>query len=187
MLSVSLHGKSNDIDRSLLFGTVTVIDDDSNSFAVTFNSGMPPKRNRFLKISKSQNAGPAPSRPPSFVHQSTSEPSTAIPSIRPSAVTQKGANAPPSAHAVPSTSQVTSSSTSGNRLNLAPPNTGSKVKEVANVAWEGLKTSLVLLNESSGCLPPLKAAVGSLVALIDAVEVSETNLPLSSRGTYSAT
>jgi len=102
-------------------------------------------------------------------------------------VTKKGANAPSSAHAVPSTSQVTPSSTSGNLLNLAPPNTGSKVKEVAGVAWEGLKTSLALLNESSGCLPPLKAAVGGLVALIDAIEVSETDLPLSSRGTYSAT
>ena len=98
-------------------------------------------------------------------------------------MTQKGANAPSSAHAVPSTSQVTSSTSE----NLAPPNTGSKVKEVARVAWEGLKTSLVLLNESCGCLPPLKAAVGGLVASIDAIEVSETNLPLSSRGTYSAT
>ena len=127
---------------------------------------MPPKRFRFFKFSKSRNASPTPSRPPSPTHQSAS------------AVTQKGANAPSSAHAVPSTSQVTSSSTSGNRLNLAPPNTGSKVKEVAGVAWEGIKTSLVLLNESSGCLPPLKAAVGGLVALIDAVEVSETNLLL---------
>jgi len=96
-------------------------------------------------------------------------------------VTQKGANAPSSAH--PSTSQIISSSTSGN---LAP-NTGSKVKEVASVAWEGVKTSLTLLNESAGFLPPLKAAVGGLVALIDAIEVSETNLSLSSRGTYSAT
>ena len=63
-------------------------------------------------------------------------------------------------------------------MDLAPPNTGSKVKEVARVAWEGPKTSLVLLNESSGCLPPLKAAVGGLVALIDAIEVSGTNLLL---------
>ena len=148
---------------------------------------MPPKRNRFLKFSKSQNAGPAPSRPLSLVHQSTSESSTTIPSIRHSTATQKGANAPSSAYAVPSTSQVTPSCTSGNRLNLAPPNTGSKVKEVAGVAWEGVKTSLVLLNESSDCLPPLKASVGGLVALIDAIEVSETNLPLSSRGSYCAT
>ena len=102
-------------------------------------------------------------------------------------MTQKGANAPPSAHAVPSTSQVPSSSASGNQLNLAPPNTGSKVKEVASVAWEGVKTSLALLNESAGCLPPLKAAVGGLVALIDAIEVSETNLPLSFRGSYCTT
>jgi len=34
--SMSPHGKFH--DRSLLFGTVTVIDDASNSFAVTFNS-----------------------------------------------------------------------------------------------------------------------------------------------------
>jgi len=125
---------------------------------------MPPER--FLKFSKSRNASPSPSRPPSPVHKSAS------------AVTQKGANAPSSAHAVPSTSQVTSSSsTSGNQLNLAPPNTGSKIEEVAGVAWEGVKTSLALLNESSGCLPPLKAALGGLVTLIEAIEVSETNLP----------
>jgi len=121
---------------------------------------MPPKRYRFFNFSKSRNASPAPSRPSS--------------PVRPSAVTQKGADAPSSAHAVPSASQVTSSSTSGN---LAP-NTGSKVKEVASVAWEGVKTSLALLNESAGCLPPLKAAVGGLVALIDAIGVSKTNLPL---------
>ena len=46
------------------------------------------------------------------------------------------------------------------------------------VAWEGVKTALVLLKESSDWFPPLKSATGGLLALVDATEVSETNLPL---------
>jgi hypothetical protein len=50
---------------------------------------------------------------------------------------------------------------------------------MAGVAWEGVKCALVLLKECSDVLPPLKAATGGLVALIDAIEVSETNVPFS--------
>jgi len=53
------------------------------------------------------------------------------------------------------------------------------VKEVAAVAWEGVKTALVLLKESSDWFPPLKAASGGVVALIDTIEVSRTNFFLS--------
>jgi len=66
--------------------------------------------------------------------------------------------------------QVTSSSTD------STPSTGSSVK--ANVAWEGVKTALVLLKESSGWFPPLKSAIGGFLALVDATEVSEMNFPL---------
>jgi len=48
------------------------------------------------------------------------------------------------------------------------------------VAWEGVKTALVLLKESSDWFPPLKSATGGLLALVDATEVSETIFPLSS-------
>jgi len=51
---------------------------------------------------------------------------------------------------------------------------------VATVAWESVKTALALLKESSDWFPPLKAATGGLVALIDTVEVSKTNSSLSS-------
>jgi len=48
------------------------------------------------------------------------------------------------------------------------------------VAWEGVKTALVLLKESSDWFPPLKLATGGLLAFIDATKVSEMNFPLSS-------
>ena len=40
------------------------------------------------------------------------------------------------------------------------PSTESIVKEVASVAWEGVKTSLVFLSESSCWFLPLKSAIG---------------------------
>jgi hypothetical protein len=91
-----------------------------------------------------------------------------------------------SSRAISPISQVSSSITPpGNQLNQAPPSTSSRVKEAAGVTWEGVKTALVLLKESSDWFPQLKAATGGLVALIDAIEVSETNVPFSSRWTYS--
>jgi len=50
--------------------------------------------------------------------------------------------------------------------------TESGVKDVASVAWEGVKTALVLLKESSDWFPPLKSATGIFLALIDVIEVS---------------
>jgi len=47
----------------------------------------------------------------------------------------------------------------------------------SNVAWEGVKTALVLLKESSDWFPPLKLATGGLLAFIDATEVSKMNFP----------
>jgi len=47
-------------------------------------------------------------------------------------------------------------------------------KEMASVAWEGVKIATVLLKESSDWFPPLKAATGGFIASIDAIEVSET-------------
>jgi len=48
-----------------------------------------------------------------------------------------------------------------------------------SVAWEGVKTALVPLKESSDWFPPLKSATGGLLAFIDATEVSKMNFPLS--------
>ena len=43
---------------------------------------------------------------------------------------------------------------------------------IKEVAWEGVKTALVLLKENSAWLPQLKAATSGLIALIDALEVT---------------
>jgi len=59
-----------------------------------------------------------------------------------------------------------------NPLTQVFPSTESNAREVAGVAWEGVKTALVILKESSDWFPPLKVATGAFVALIDAIEVS---------------
>ena len=51
-------------------------------------------------------------------------------------------------------------------------------KEVASVAWEGVKTALVLLKESSDWFPPVKSATGIFLAFIDAIEVSRDEFSL---------
>jgi len=43
------------------------------------------------------------------------------------------------------------------------------------VVFEGLKTTLRALKESSDAFPPLKAAVGGLLACIDMVELASQN------------
>jgi hypothetical protein len=48
-----------------------------------------------------------------------------------------------------------------------------KVKAGGAVAFEGLKTTLRVLKESSDAFPPLKAAVGGLLACMDTVEVRD--------------
>jgi hypothetical protein len=111
----------------------------------------------------------------------------------PEIVSRNGDPAPPqlpSPAQQPASSNGTSGSkssipiSSGNQLRQTPPSTGSRRKEAASVAWEAVKTALVILRGSSEWLPPLKAAAGGLVALIDAMEVSEMNFPFSSRWTY---
>jgi len=127
---------------------------------------MPRKRDRVLDwFNRSRNASPASTvqRPSSSdVGQtiSTAASSSAHPQLF-----QAG-----SSGVVSPVPQLTSSIIpSRNHLS-----TESSVKEVASVAWEGIKTALVLLKESSDWFPPLKSAIGGFLALIDATEVSET-------------
>ena len=44
-----------------------------------------------------------------------------------------------------------------------------------SAAWSGLETALRLLNKSADAFPPLKSAVGGLLACIDLAEVSYQN------------
>ena len=56
----------------------------------------------------------------------------------------------------------------------APPDNGAsgKYKEGFSVAWHGLETVLRVLEKSADAFPPLKSAVGGLVACLDVVQVS---------------
>ena len=48
--------------------------------------------------------------------------------------------------------------------------------KAGSVAWKGLETALRLLEKSSGAFPPLKSAVGILVACLDLTEVNDFDL-----------
>jgi hypothetical protein len=58
----------------------------------------------------------------------------------------------------------------------SPPTNLQKVKAGGAVVFEGLKTTLRALKESSDAFPPLKAAVGGLLACIDMVEVRDRSI-----------
>ena len=46
------------------------------------------------------------------------------------------------------------------------------IVKVGNVAWKGLETALRLLERSADAFPPLKSAVGGLVACLDLTQVN---------------
>jgi len=51
------------------------------------------------------------------------------------------------------------------------PNTSDKLKEAWSVTWSGLEIALRLLEKSADAFPPLKSAVGGLVACLDLAQV----------------
>jgi hypothetical protein len=51
------------------------------------------------------------------------------------------------------------------------PNTSDKLKKAWGVTWSGLETALRLLEKSADAFPPLKSAVGGLVACLDLAQV----------------
>jgi len=51
------------------------------------------------------------------------------------------------------------------------PNTSDKLKKAWGVTWSGLETALRLLEKSADAFPPLKSAVGGLVACLDLTQV----------------
>lgn len=48
----------------------------------------------------------------------------------------------------------------------------STARKVLSTAWSGLETALRLLEKSADAFPPLKSAVGGLLACINLAEVS---------------
>jgi len=59
-------------------------------------------------------------------------------------------------------------------------NTSDKLKKAWGVTWSGLETALRLLEKSADAFPPLKSAVGGLVACLDLAQVGygcEFNAP----------
>jgi len=58
---------------------------------------------------------------------------------------------------------------------LEPP-VSDKGKDRLGVVWNGLQTALGVLKESSDVFPPLKSAVGGLVACLNVVQVSDCRL-----------
>jgi len=76
---------------------------------------------------------------------------------------------------VPSSTLPSSTSEPSSQPAIAtPPDTGAsgKYKEGFSVAWHGLETVLRVLEKSADAFPPLKSAVGGLVACLDVVQVS---------------
>ena len=51
-------------------------------------------------------------------------------------------------------------------------NYSNRLLKAGNVAWKTLETALRLLNRSDGVFPPLKSAVGGLVACLNLTQVS---------------
>ena len=51
------------------------------------------------------------------------------------------------------------------------PNTSDKLKNAWSVTWSGLETALRILEKSADAFPPLKSAVGGLVACLDLAQV----------------
>ena len=67
---------------------------------------------------------------------------------------------------------ITISSPSQQPSPYPEPNTSDKLKKVWDVTWSGLDTALRLLEKSADAFPPLKSAVGGLVACLDLAQVS---------------
>lgn len=54
---------------------------------------------------------------------------------------------------------------------------GSPHPVAESAAWNGLETALRVLEKSTDALPPLKSAAAGLLACLDIIQVSHTDLP----------
>jgi hypothetical protein len=60
---------------------------------------------------------------------------------------------------------------SSQQFSHSEPNGSDKLKKALGVTWSGLQTALRLLERSADAFPPLKSAVGGLVACLDLAQV----------------
>jgi len=104
--------------------------------------------------SRSRAASPADTRTP----QPASVPVEPIADTRPSSPHLPTAGRPSHAETRPSGASST--------------DVANKIKAIARVAGSGLETTVRLLEKSADACPPLKSAVGGLVACLDLAQVS---------------
>jgi hypothetical protein len=71
-----------------------------------------------------------------------------------------------------SSSPLPSQNSLANRPPANPTSNDETSSGQTNVAWAGLETGLRALRETSDVFPPLKAAVGELLACLDGFQVS---------------
>jgi len=112
----------------------------------------------------SQAASPADTRTSS--PQPASVPVETTPDTRPSLPHLPTADRP--SHAETRPSSTTSASVPG----ASSAGVADKIKAIARVAGSGLETTIRLLEKSADACPPLKSAVGGLVACLDLAQVS---------------
>ena len=93
--------------------------------------------------------------------------STAEESQQPPVVSSSGLQGP---------GNVTSEPSSQHAVAASGTSLPAKYMEGLNVAWHGLQTALRVLEKSADVFPPLKSVVGGLVACLDIVQVSQSQL-----------
>jgi len=113
-------------------------------------------RNIFDRPSRSRAESPGDTRTSS--PQPASVPVEATPDTRPSSPHLPTAGRPSYAETRPSGASST--------------DVANKIKAIARVAGSGLETTVRLLEKSADACPPLKSAVGGLVACLDLAQVS---------------
>ena len=103
----------------------------------------------------SRSSSPQPPALPDTVNEAPDVPGTIVKTSRPQGDELSTSDQP---------SQPSSSTRPGN-------NYSDRLVKAGSVAWKGLETALRLLEKSANAFPPLKAAVGGLVACLDLFEV----------------
>ncbi|KAF9551100.1 WD40 repeat-like protein [Agrocybe pediades] len=103
-----------------------------------------------------------PNRPPTPNPSAPSTNPNAPPTTNPNHVPSTNPSAPPSTNPTTPTDPSASPSTNPNRVPQQHD-----LKDSAKVAWKATETVLRLLEKSADACPPLKSAVGGLVACLD--------------------
>ena len=132
-------------------------------------------KNIFNRSSSRSRASPHPG----VVSQAASPADTRTSSPQPASVpVEPTADARPSSPHLPTVGGPShaetrpSSTTSASVPGASSASVADKIKAIARVAGSGLETTVRLLDKSADACPPLKSAVGGLVACLDLAQVS---------------